>query len=199
MMTPTRPGRDPYVLLLAALTYHERNALHASLNSAWAKQAAVYSSKSPIYQDTYELLGDVNEAPARAAAYLESATVTCRTCGANGADVELEKITARPVGGGSTRTEWLCADRLACTARKFPQLADTLAALTARKTPDGDDPGEAGERPFTAVPRLRRVRCTRTVVTDGSAEQCGLPVDHDPDEKCPGNPHARPAPPASQS
>jgi hypothetical protein len=42
------------------------------------------------------------------------------------------------------------------------------------------------------------VTCTRTVWTDGNPEPCGLPVDHDPDEKCPGSPHARPAPEASQ-
>jgi hypothetical protein len=124
MMTPARPGRDPYPMLLAALPYHERHALYASLNSGWAKQAAVYGHGSPIYTDTYELLGDINEAPARAAAYLEAATATCCTCGASGGTVELEKITARPVGGGRTRTEWLCADRLACNARRFPGLAD---------------------------------------------------------------------------
>ncbi len=136
MMTPTSPGRDPYPLLIAALTYHERHTLYASLNSGWAKQSAVYGHGSPIYTDTYELLGDINEAPARAAAYLEVATATCRTCGASGAVTDLEKITALTVGEGSTRTEWLCADRLACTARKFPQLADTLAALTTGQAPN---------------------------------------------------------------
>ena len=40
---------------------------------------------------------------------------------------------------------------------------------------------------------LQAVACLRTVSTDGNPEPCGLPVDHDPDEKCPGNPHARPA------
>lgn len=158
MMTPDRPGRDPYVLLLAALTYHERHALYASLNSGWAKQAAVYSSKEPIYQDTYELLGDVNEAPARAAAYLESATAACRACGASGAVVGLEKITALTVGEGSKRTEWLCADRLACTARQFPQLAGTLAALTAWKTPDGSGDLVVTDVASTVVPAQRSAR-----------------------------------------
>lgn len=124
MMTPTGHGGDPYPVLLAALTYHERHVLYAALSSGWAKQAVIYRHGSPIYQDTYELLGDINEAPARAAAYLEAATATCCTCGASGGAVELEKITALPVGGGRTRTEWLCADRLACNARLFPGLAD---------------------------------------------------------------------------
>jgi len=45
---------------------------------------------------------------------------------------------------------------------------------------------------------LPRVRCLRTVWTDGNPELCGLPVDHEPDEECPGNPHARPATGASR-
>ena len=62
-----------------------------------------------------------------------------------------------------------------------------------------DDEEEAGGQPFAAVPRPRRVQdASRTVWTDGNPEPCGLPVDHDPDGKCPGNPHARPAPEASQ-
>ena len=128
MMTPTRPGRDPYPLLLDALTYDERHVLHASLNSAWAKQSVLYRSTSAIYRETYELLGDINRAPENAAAYREHTTATCRTCGASGAVVELEKITARPVGGGSARSEWLCADSAACTARRFPAFAEVLDA-----------------------------------------------------------------------
>lgn len=74
-------------------------------------------------------------------------------------------------------------------------LADYAVASGAAEYDDEDVPGEP---PFAAVPRLRRVLCTRTVWTDGNPEPCGLPVDHEPDEKCPGNPHARPAPEASQ-
>lgn len=129
MMNPNCPGRDPYPLLLATLTYDERRVLHACLNSAWAKQAVLYRYGSAIYQETCELLGDVNHAPENAAAYREHTSATCRTCGASGADAELEEITARPVGGGTTRTEWLCADTAACTARRFPQLADVLGTL----------------------------------------------------------------------
>ena len=78
-------------------------------------------------------------------------------------------------------------------------LADYAVASGAAEYDDEDgDPEEAGGRPFAAVPRLRRVTCTRTVVTDGNPEPCGLPVDHEPDEKCGGNPHARPAPEAGQ-
>jgi hypothetical protein len=128
MMTPGRPGRDPYPLLLDALTYDERHVLYSSLNSGWAKQSVLYRSTDPIYRETYELLGDVNRAPENAAAYREHTSATCRTCGATGADVELEKITARSVGGGTTRTEWLCADTAACTARRFPALAGVLDA-----------------------------------------------------------------------
>jgi hypothetical protein len=53
--------------------------------------------------------------------------------------------------------------------------------------------GGAGAVEASAVPALPRVRCLRTVWSDGNPESCGLPVDHDPDEVCPGNPHARPA------
>ena len=78
-------------------------------------------------------------------------------------------------------------------------LAGYAVASGAAEYDDEDgDREEAGGQPFAAVPRLRRVTCTRTVWTDGNPEPCGLPVDHDPDEKCPGNPHARPAPEASQ-
>lgn len=37
------------------------------------------------------------------------------------------------------------------------------------------------------------VCCMRTVWVDGRLEQCGEPVDHEPNPACPGNPHARPA------
>lgn len=89
-------------------------------------------------------------------------------------------------------------------ARQLQYEADQAAADLAEsgyggEYDPGDDEGPAPEAaPFTAVPRLRRVPCTRTVWTDGNPEPCGLPVDHDPDEKCPGNPHARSAPEASQ-
>lgn len=73
-------------------------------------------------------------------------------------------------------------------------LADYAVASGAAEYDDG----EPGASPFEAVPRLRRVTCMRTVMVDGNPEPCGLPVDHDPDEKCPGNPHARPAPEASK-
>jgi hypothetical protein len=53
--------------------------------------------------------------------------------------------------------------------------------------------GAVGSIEGPAVPTLTRVRCQRTVWTDGNPESCGLPVDHEPDEKCVGNPHARPA------
>jgi hypothetical protein len=79
-------------------------------------------------------------------------------------------------------------------------LADyAVASGAAGYDDEDDDQEEAGEQPFALVPRLRRVTCTRIVVTDGNPEPCGLPVDHDPDEKCSGNPHARPAPESSQS
>ena len=42
------------------------------------------------------------------------------------------------------------------------------------------------------------VTCMRTIWIDGRLEQCGEPVDHEPTAECPGNPHARPAPEASQ-
>jgi len=78
-------------------------------------------------------------------------------------------------------------------------LADyAVASGSAEYDDEDDDREETGEQPFAAVPRLRRVTCTRTVWTDGNPEPCGLPVDHDPDEECPGNPHARPAPEAGQ-
>lgn len=141
MMTSNRPARDPYPLLLAALTWHERQVLYASLNSGWHKQAAVYHRDSPetsvIWRETGQILSDINHADENAAAYREHATATCRNCGISGAAAELEKITAHAIGDNSTRTEWLCADHAACTARRFPQLADTLAALPADHAPSG--------------------------------------------------------------
>jgi len=85
---------------------------------------------------------------------------------------------------------WRLSSELASVLQR---LDDEDAAPVTPAAPVSDS-----ERPFAAVPRLRRVLCTRTVRTDGNPEPCGLPVDHDPDEKCPGNPHARPAPEASQ-
>lgn len=137
MMTPNRPGRDPYVLLLAALTWEERQVLYAYLNSGWAKQLYAVTADESLKRETREILDDINRARENAAAYREHTSATCRTCGANGAAVELEKITARAVGASATRAEWLCADQVACTARKFHQLADTLAALAAGQAPDG--------------------------------------------------------------
>ena len=41
---------------------------------------------------------------------------------------------------------------------------------------------------------LSPVLCTRLIATSNGPRQCRLPVDHEPDPACPGNPHARPAP-----
>jgi hypothetical protein len=41
---------------------------------------------------------------------------------------------------------------------------------------------------------LSPVLCTRLIMTSNGPRQCRLPVDHEPDPACPGNPHARPAP-----
>lgn len=46
---------------------------------------------------------------------------------------------------------------------------------------------------------LSPVACMRTIWVDGRPQQCGQPVDHEPTDECPGNPHARPAPEAGQS
>jgi hypothetical protein len=139
MMTPNRPGRDPYVLLLAALTWDERQVLYAHLNSGWAKQLYAVNADKALKQETHDILTDINNAAEAAAAYRDRASATCRTCGANGAAVELERITVRAVGATATRTEWLCADQSACTARKFHQLADTLAALATEHAPNREE------------------------------------------------------------
>lgn len=82
-------------------------------------------------------------------------------------------------------------------ARQAEYEADTALADLAEsgysRYGDEDDPEEADGL------RLRRVRCMRTIWVDGSPEQCGEPVDHEPGDECPGNPHARPAPEAGQS
>lgn len=128
MMTPNRPRRDPYVLLLAALTWGERQVLYASLNSGWSKQLYAVRDDEALRKETSQLLDDILHAEDNAAVYREHASATCRTCGASGATVELEKITARPVGGAAARTEWLCADHAACTTRRFPAIAEVLGA-----------------------------------------------------------------------
>lgn len=40
---------------------------------------------------------------------------------------------------------------------------------------------------------LLPVVCTRVIMTSDGPRRCRLPVDHEPDAACPGNPHARPA------
>jgi hypothetical protein len=40
---------------------------------------------------------------------------------------------------------------------------------------------------------LSPVVCLRVIMTSNGPRQCRLPVDHEPDPACPGNPHARPA------
>lgn len=49
----------------------------------------------------------------------------CRTCGAPG---DLEPVTSRSLADGAERTEWFCADAAACHDRRFPGLAELLAA-----------------------------------------------------------------------
>lgn len=42
--------------------------------------------------------------------------------------------------------------------------------------------------------KLSPVLCTRVIMTSNGPRQCRLPVGHEPDPACPGNPHACPAP-----
>lgn len=81
----------------------------------------------------------------------------------------------------------------AVTAAGLRKLAEAATEMADALSGQAPQAGDGEPSPFTDVPPLRRVLCARTVVTDGNPEPCGLPVDHEPDEKCPGNPHARPA------
>jgi hypothetical protein len=129
MMTPDRPefgAPDP--ALFAPLTTDENHVLRYHLTSGWYKQSAVYPPLSDIWRETSEILDDMHAAWDIAFDAYRRARATCRSCGASGSAVDLEKYTVRSVADGAERDEWQCADREAYVARFAPDLDRVLAA-----------------------------------------------------------------------
>lgn len=81
---------------------------------------------------------------------------------------------------------------------RSPQ-AHGYSAVALSGTVQCDVPQHHAPPPDTGE-ELSPVLCTRVIMTGNGPRQCRLPVDHEPDAACPGNPHARtaPAPEASQ-
>ena len=60
------------------------------------------------------------------AAGAERAGAVCETCGASGAGEALDRSVWTALADGAKTVRWLCADRRACTGRRFPELATML-------------------------------------------------------------------------
>ena len=68
----------------------------------------------------------IAELRAAEAAKAEHAAATCEMCGASGAGERLDRSVWTALADGTKRVRWLCADRPACTGRRFPDLAAVL-------------------------------------------------------------------------
>ena len=64
------------------------------------------------------------QAAERAAA--EHAAAVCGMCSASGATEALDRSVWTALSDGTRTVRWLCADRPACTGRRFPELAAVL-------------------------------------------------------------------------
>ena len=132
MMTPDRPASLPAdAAMFAPMTADEIGVLCAHLTSGWYKQHHLGNDRAGWWE-TADVLKDLGTAWDAAFDADQCARATCRSCGASGAVVDLEKYSVRPLADGATYDEWQCADRQACAARLAPDLDRVLAAGGAR-------------------------------------------------------------------